>query len=250
MKKILLTGLSLAMVFIMAGGILAAETVTVVFDENVFPIQYIDENGKAAGLYPSLIKAVLEDISVKYELQAYPWKRAIYKMEKEGAGVGGMYWNEKRSKIYDYSKPMFTERLMLYVRKGEGFKFEKIEDLKGKTLGINLGWSYGTEFDSALEKGLFTGEPVKGNELNFRKLSNKRVDAIIDLEVAAAPMIKKLDMNDQVEKLPRPVTSIDTHIVFSKEFNKTDLLKKIDESMDKLRKNGTFDKIINEYLKP
>ena len=69
-----------------------------------------------------------------------------------------IYKNNMRLNIFDYSDPLFEEHLAVYVKKGKGFSYTRLSDLRGKSIGLVRGWSYGEDFDAAWEKFHFTNE--------------------------------------------------------------------------------------------
>jgi len=128
---------------LMLGNILsaqAAEPVKIAVDSANPPFMYAEDN-KAVGLYPVLLNAVFAKMGMTTEIEAYPWKRTLSMGEKGAAAIGGIYKNEERLKIYDYSDPIFSEKLLIYVNKDASFPFSGVSDLKGKRIGVILGWS-------------------------------------------------------------------------------------------------------------
>ncbi len=227
----------------------AKEHVFVVFDEAVIPMQFQNKQGKADGLYPALIRAALSRLGYSFTFEALPWKRAIVLMEEGKAAVGGMYWNHKRDKVYDFSEPLYTERLMLIVKKGTKFEFNSINDLYGMTIGVNRGWSYGSKFDISVEEGSISTQIFPGNRQSLQYLvSRGELDAVIDLELGAIYMTRKLNIAAKVDMMKTPVTEIDTHIVFHKSAKKTELIKTINESLSVMKTNGTYQSILDKFL--
>jgi polar amino acid transport system substrate-binding protein len=210
------------------------------------PFMY-EVDGKAAGLYPLLLKEVFARLNIPMEVRAYPWKRALGMGEAGQAGVGGIYKNEKRLEFYDYSDPIYTENLMLYAKKGGGFEFKTIDDLKGKQVGIILGWSYGDAFDKAKEAGLFQVQEVTTDSANLEKLLQGKVDCVVAIDLAADPIIQKMKYQDQIEKLPTPIAVNDTFLVFAKTIQQKDLLDKFNQTLKAMKQDGTYEALINEF---
>lgn len=210
------------------------------------PFMY-EINGKAAGLYPLLLKEVFTRLNIPMEVQSFPWKRALIMGEAGKAGVGGIYKNEKRLEIYDYSDPIYTENLMLYAKKGSNFEFKTIDDLKGKQVGVIMGWSYGDAFDKAREAGLFQVQEVTTDSANLEKLLQGKLDCVVAIDLAADPIIQKMKYQDQIEKLPTPIAVNDTFLVFAKNIQQKDLLDKFNQTLSAMKQDGTYDALINEF---
>jgi polar amino acid transport system substrate-binding protein len=210
------------------------------------PFMY-EISGEAAGLYPLLLKAVFARLGLVMEIKPYPWKRALSMGETGLAGVGGIYKNEKRLEIYDYSDRIYTESLMLYVKKGSGLQFKTLADLKGKTIGVIMGWSYGDAFDQARAAGLFHADEVTTDTANLEKLAQGRLDCVVAIDLAADHILQEMKLQDQIEKLPVPIAVNDTYLVFAKSLNQKDLLAKFNQMLNVMRQDGTYDALIHRF---
>lgn len=202
----------------------------------------------AFGLYPKLIQKIFDRLNQPIEIKALPWKRALKTMDKESIGIAGIYKNKQRIQRYDYSQPFYDESLLIYVRKGQEFEFWDLDDLAGKTIGLNSGWSYGEKIDLAVKNGIFKGEEALNNMLNFRKLVRARVDGIIVDKVAALIVIDNENISDKVVQLKIPVSINPVYTAFPKKTNKKGLINAINYELSNMKADGTFKTIINEYI--
>lgn len=224
----------------------SASPTIIAVDSGNPPFMY-ETNGKAAGLYPLLLKAVFKRLNINMEVMAYPWKRALSMGEAGESGVGGIYKTEARLKVYDYSDKIYTENLMLYVKKGSNFNYATLDDLKGKEVGVILGWSYGDAFDKARADGLFQVEEVTTDLANLEKLSQGKLDCVVAIDIAADSIIKKMKYQDQIEKLSTPIAVNDTFLVFAKSLQQKDLLDKFNQTLSAMKQDGSYDALITEF---
>ena len=202
----------------------------------------------AQGLYPKLLKAIFNRMEMEAEVKGYPWKRALKMGESGEAAIGGVYKNEKRLKIYDYSDPIYKEKLAVYVKRSKDFVYNGLPDLAGKRVGINRGWSYGQDFDEAREKRLFVVDEASDNLANFKKLLKGRVDCVISDELSASQIIQREKMGDAVEKLSNSVAVNDAYIVFSKKNDKKSILDKFNSALKKMKEDGSYQKIVDAFI--
>jgi ABC-type amino acid transport substrate-binding protein len=103
------------------------------------PFLYADDAGNPTGLFASLYPAIFDQMGVQLNLQVYPWNRALAMAQDGEAPLAGIYKNDERMKIFDYSDPVYPNSIMVYVRKGESFDFSNPADLTGKSVGIMSG---------------------------------------------------------------------------------------------------------------
>lgn len=231
----------------------SATGIQVVFDTANYPFMYAENgqaDGKAAGLYPAIIEAVFKRMGTPVNVTSFPWKRALEMGERGEAAIGGIYKNEQRLLVFDYSDPIYTEHLYIFVRKGESFSYTTTDDLKGKMLGVIRGWSYGDVFDQAKEAGVFAVEENVSDIANFEKLLLSRVDCIIVDGLAAQQIIQKFGYQDQVERLETPVTTNDTFLVFAKSTQQTELLKRFNETLAAMKQDGSYDELVKSFEAP
>ena len=239
--------------------LLCSFCVNVVVAQAVDPVKIAVDNGnppfmyakgdKAAGLYPVMLEGIFAKMGVPAEVSAYPWKRTLAMGEKGEAGIGGIYKNEERVKIYDYSAPIYSEKLVLYVDKDKSFPFSGIPDLKGKKVGTILGWSYGEAFDNARKGNLVTVDEVTSDSVNFKKLASGRVDCVIAIELAGKKVIAEENLGDKIVPLPTPVAINETFLVFAKVANKGELLGQFNATLAKMKEDGSYDKLIADFEK-
>ena len=150
-------------------------------DENAPPFMYLHHE-QAAGIYPRIIVEAFRRKNIPVKVNAIPWKRALAEAKSGRAGIAGLYWTEERARYFDFSDPLLTEKILIYVRSDSVFPFTSLNDLKGKKLATISGWVYGNEFDKARASGLFATDPNINDGLNFEKLIRRRVDAVIAIE--------------------------------------------------------------------
>ena len=220
-----------------------AQDLVIAVDNANPPFMYND-GGKAAGLYPEMLTAIFSKMNVPVTVSAYPWKRVL-KMGKDGdAGIGGIYKNPDRLKIFDYSDPIFSERLVLFINKDKAFEYSGVKDLSGKKVGILLGWSYGTYFDEAKAQKAFTAEEGKSDEVNFKKLTQGWLDGVVAIELAGQKLIAQKGLQDKIIMAETPVAINDTYLVFAKNQDKTSLLTQFNTALAGMKADGSYDGII------
>ena len=213
------------------------------------PFMY-DADGKAAGLYPMVIAEAYRRIGRDVSIAAIPWKRAVEGADEALNGVGGLYKTASRLEKYDYSDKLFDEVLVIYVRKDHGFDFAKIGDLKGRTIGVIRGWSYGDSFDEARRNGLFTAEETSGDDQNFAILDAGHIDSVIAIREAAETAIANQGWQGRFEALPTPLSSNPSYIAFNKSAGKQNDLRRLDAAIAAMRADGSFDRLIRATFKP
>jgi polar amino acid transport system substrate-binding protein len=244
MKKQVIFGLCLLCLSVIPAH---AQDLVIAVDNANPPFMYND-GGKAVGLYPAMLTAIFSKMAVPVKVSAYPWKRVLKMGEDGDAGIGGIYKNPDRLKIFDYSDPIFSERLVLFINKDKAFKYSGVEDLSGKKVGILLGWSYGAAFDEAKEQKAFTAEEGKSDEANFKKLAQGWLDCAVAIELAGKKLIAQKGLQEKIVMADTPVAINDTYLVFAKSIDKKSLLTQFNTALAGMKADGSYDGIIKGVI--
>jgi polar amino acid transport system substrate-binding protein len=219
----------------------AAEPVKVCVDASNPPFMFAAA-GMATGVYPALISEAFTMTETVTEISAKPWKRCISEIDSGTTGVGGIYKNEERQKKYDFSDPIYVERMAVYFNKSHAVDFSDIANLLGKRVGVVRGWSYGDDFDKAVKEGRITVEEVGSDSQNFEKLAIERVDAVLAIEEAGA-MLLKSGKFPEVVKSAHYLFENPTFLAFNKSANQTDVLAKFNKAISDMKRSGKLSKI-------
>lgn len=146
---------------------------------DIWPPYQIEENGTVNGFSTELVQAVYRNMEVPIaEIKAYPWKRAMNILEHGHAeALFSANQTEERKIFARYPAEMLFEAPWIIWTRGKT-KLHSLEDLKGKRVGVVLGYSYTDEFWEFIET-YCTVEKVSTDETNFRKLKIGRLDAVV-----------------------------------------------------------------------
>jgi len=224
----------------------AHATETIVLDAANPPFMY-EKNGSPAGVYPALFSAVFAKMGTDAKLEAKPWSNALTELDGGKAGVGGIYKNAERAKKFDFSEPVFVEKLIVYTNKSKPIAFKSIADLNGKVVGVIRGWSYGDEFDNARKSNAVKVEEAADDVQNLEKLNAGRLDAVVAVEEAGTALLK-LGSFSHVVASPTPLATNSAHLAFNKNANKAELLAKFSATIDQMKKSGEYAKVVDQAL--
>ena len=240
-----LARLLLALVLGLVAPVLRAETLIAIDNANP-PFMY-EQDGQARGLYPLVLEAVFARAGQPVAIQAMPWKRALRRSENAEVGVGGIYKTSRRLELYDYSQPIFEEKLIVYVHRDKAFRFTQVSDLYGKRIGVIRGWSYTEALDEAIRDGRIKVTESSSDKANFKMLASGRLDAVIAIELAGQGIIQQLQMH-QVQALAPPLSINPTYLVFAKQARQQALLQRFDQILLEMRADGSFDKLVQQAV--
>jgi len=190
----------------------------------------------------------------RLELSLYPWARAYMASAAGQGGLLGISWTWRRDEIFDYSEPVFTDEVVIVVKKGHEFNYQGLSDLQGKTLGIVRGASFGSAFDRAHQDGVFSIDGDNGARNRLSKLSAGRIDCAL-FNVGQSGFLETLRLNKVPRNqwknfvvLPVPLRKDPNYLAFPKTMHMADWLQGFNSVIRHGYAHGDIQKIIAHNL--
>lgn len=205
-----------------------------------YPPYNYQENGVLKGIAVDLLKAVMADAGVAYEMKIQPWARAYgLALNTPGHCVFSTGHTPEREGLFEWVEPLFTTELYLVRRTGSKVAPANLEDAKRYLVGTQLG-----DYTEALLKqgGFQRVDLAPEIDLSVKKLLAGR----IDLMPMAASMVTDL----QKQAVPVEPAVLLTRSVDSLACNRktqAETLKRIRASLKKLNEDGTRAGIFQRY---
>lgn len=203
------------------------------------------EDGKQSGLYLQIVDMTLQAINQPYSLEVLPFKRGMH-IANSGEGIMiGILKNEERAKTLAFSKPFYSEKIVVFVKQPPQPLYDDVKQLKGMSIGTLLGWSYGKKFDKAKEAKLFS--TINGElESNFKVLNQGWVDAVVHTQLSAVYIIKNLGLEYDVFLGSEPFELGDIHIATKKGAHEA-LLNRFNDKLDDPEHQQKINDLIDSY---
>lgn len=208
------------------------------------PFSFVDENGKLTGFEVQLSEALAKELGVKVKLQPTPWAGILAALESKRLDVvvNQVTISEERKKKYDFSKPYTVSGIQAVVAKKNADSIKQPSDLAGKKVGMGLGTNYEQwlkeEVPSAIVK-TYDDDPTK-----YQDLRVGRIDAILVDRLAAFDLINKT--NETLALAGDAFSRQEAGIAVRK--GEPELLKALDDALDKLRADGTLAKLSKQWF--
>ncbi len=218
-------------------------------NESLPPMAYI-EGGTPKGFGIEITQAVLKEAGIDFRFKMAPWKRAYVEAKRGNGLVFGMYWTEQRSKLFHFSKALWTEEIVLATKKGKEFPFQKIADLQGKIISMQRGTRPGTEFENALKNKVFIAKPNNNPVERVGILMHGQIDAAM-FNPGLASVVWNARLAGYSMKhltvLKKPLAVKAKHIGIAKFLKKEELINKIDAAINRLHEAGKIKQIMDRY---
>lgn len=208
------------------------------------PFEFTDDDNNIVGYDIDIIMAVAKAGGFEARIHNQSFDTLVEGLEsgKLDAVISGMTITEARKEKVDFSSPYYNASQVIVVQeKTPGF--EKIDDIKGKRVGVQLGTTGAGMAEEVMgEDNPDLKQFRKYNEV-FSDLKLDRIDAIVvDLPVAQT-YVKKLPGL----RISSPPMSEEEYGIPVKKGN-FDLLTKINVGLANIRASGEYDKITEKWF--
>jgi len=231
----------------------AAETSTkpqlTVFVADAVPPKMFVKNGKPAGYILEIALEAVRRAGYVAEVRQVPFARALNQTQAGDGVLPGMSFTEERAKLFLFSQPMYEGPVLLVTLAGHDFPFSGLQDLAGRSIGINRGSHYGAALDAA--RASFTAEEDGGTEMRLRKLQANHIDgAIVSGGPAAIRFAAETIGADPKSFVARmPPISIDKNFfgVAKSRPDAAEILGRLDPALASMWADGTIATITAAY---
>jgi len=215
-------------------------------DSKYAPFSF-EESGKYKGIDVEVLEAIAKEEKFEYELKPMDFDGIIPGItagQLDGA-IAGMSITDKRKEVLDFSDGYFVSGLSLVVNK-ENTSINGENDLNGKSASIKKGtagakYAEDNEKKFGLKLNYYDDSPSM-----FQAVENKNNDFLLEDYPVIAYKIK-VDPNSKLRIAGEKLTNVDYGFAVKKGGN-SDLLKKFNEGLKKIKDNGTYDKIVGQYI--
>ncbi len=206
-----------------------------------FPPYEYKEGDKIVGIDAEVMQAIADDLGMELVIEDMEFDSIIpaVKSGKADVGAAGMTVREDRLENVDFTDTYAKAKQVVIVK--EDSSIASLDDLTGKTIGVQQGTT--GDIYAADEYGDENVERYSKGYEAVQALSQGKIDAvIIDNEpakvfVSQTPGLKMLD---------EPFADEEYAICVQK--GNTELLNKLNASLQKLKDNGKFQEIIDKYI--
>ncbi|WP_394782307.1 substrate-binding periplasmic protein [Undibacterium sp.] len=217
-------------------------------------------SGAPQSAFRNTIQFVERGLDVGFEVRRYPWNRLIQNLHNGEGLAFGLSKNSSRMQTLHFSEPVYSNYVWLITRSDATFPFSGMQDLRGKSLGINRGSSFGDEFDRQKNLLFTVEEDAYGLQSRLNKLLNNRMDAIIYQNRNADPEQVEAMLNQRVAehmpeiKMPpgvrfrvlrKPLMTDNIHFAIRAQ-DDHGIINKINTVIIKGRKNGELAKALSQ----
>lgn len=212
------------------------------------PFEYINDDGECDGFDVALIKAILSEAGYECEIVNMEFKSLLGALQTGGidATISGMTITDDRKQSVDFSTPYYTATQSIIVPIGS--ELDSLAALNGKRIAVQEGTTGDLLVTPDEDNEIITDKstvvkPFKKASDAAVELMNGGVDAVV---IDSSPAKKIVNSNsDKLECFDDD--SIEEYGIAVAKGN-SELLEIINDGLNKLKENGTYDELIDQYI--
>ena len=211
------------------------------------PFEYLGDNGEPDGFDMALIKAIGEKLGVEVEIQNMEFGSLITSIgSKIDVAIAGMTVTDERKNAVDFSDSYYEA--VQYVILPADSAIAAKEDLLGKNLGCQLGTTGEYLIDDLIAEDGTTQKKSYNKAVDaVNDLLNGRLDCvIIDRNPA---MVFQSNYPDQLKLTDGAVYGFKAEqYAIAMPKGDTVLTEKVNAALAEIKADGTFDKLVEQYI--
>lgn len=203
---------------------------------------------KYVGIDIEILDAIAKKENFSYDLKPMNFDGIIPAIQANqiDGSVSGMSITEERKKTLDFSDPYYNSGLAI-VTKSDNNAINSVNDLKGKTASLKKGTAGAKFAEDNKDKYNLTLKYFDDTPSMFQAVINGNADvAFEDYPVIAYKL--SVDPNSGLRIAGNKITDSPYGFAVKKGQN-TELLKKFNDGLKKIKQDGEYDKIISKYIK-
>ncbi len=208
------------------------------------PFNFYSEEGELIGFDVDVAQKIADYLNQDLQLITTEWGGILAGLlvDKYDAIIGSMAITPSRKQKVNFSKPYYVSGAQLFIHARNGDKFQNIEDLKGKKVGVGIGETYEAYLQENHPEIKIV--PYKSTPNIFQDMRNNRIQGFVTDSLVGLYQIKKAALDFipcgnllYQEKMAIPVKKEDTR-----------LLNQINSALTRMKSSGELQAIYDKWF--
>lgn len=211
-------------------------------------LPYVEQQREDGGALSRLVRDIFSAAGYQVEFVYYPWDRNLLMLEHGSLDAVMPYiCSKSRQRFTVCSDAVVAGDVVLFQRRDQQLVWTRFDDLKTFRIATTLGYSYGSQFDAALEAGQLQVQQHGKEDTGLRLLSLGRVDFHPQDRAVGYAMLRRLFSEREralITHNPRILHAEPLHLLFRKGDAKADQLREaFNAGLRRLAQSGELERL-------
>lgn len=213
--------------------------------EDYPPFNLKGSDGKVGGISTDIIQEALKRTGMTATIELLPWERSLDMAKKQAdVCVYSAVRNAEREKLFKWVGPLVADDISLFAKAESSITLGSVADAKKYKIGAYNGDAYG---DFAEKQGLKL-ERVPNDNQNLPKLASGRIDLWVAGAKSGPYKASREGSGIKIKQLITMGDPKDSQMYLACNPGvPDDTVKKLNDAIAAIRKDGTADKISKKY---
>lgn len=225
------------------------KTMTVGTNAEFPPFEYLNDDGEPDGFDMAVMRAIADEMGYEINIVNMEFKSLTASLKTGGldAVAAAMTVTEERKQTVDFSDSYYTATQSIVVPVGSSI--ETMEELNGKRVAVQEGTTGDLLVTPGDDNETITDDTTqvkrfkKGTDA-IMELKNGGVDAVV---IDSSPAKNFVSLNQDTLKAIEDTSSSESYAIAVAKGD-TELLNDINTGLQKIRDDGTFEQLVEEYI--
>ena len=219
----------------------------IVFGSYQIPLMVVNEQN---GIFVELVNAIAKRANWDIDIVIYPVKRTLkrflnQKIDVLFPAVDAFF--TRGTNLVKSSELIYVKTDFTFTKKGEKL-LKTIADLKGKRVGITLGYKYD---DALMADSSISFVIALSDQINAKKLVRGNIDAFIVEEKSGLKAFLDSGFIDKIQyDKHTPLSKKDVYLAFQNNEEGKQLSLTVSKILREMKQDGTFERIMNLVKDP
>ncbi|GAB3259770.1 substrate-binding periplasmic protein [Chitinimonas naiadis] len=213
--------------------------------EDYPPFNLKGSDGKVAGISTEIVQEALKRAGLTAGIELLPWERALDMAKKQSdVCVFSAVRNAEREKLFKWVGPLVADDISLFAKADSSITLGSVADAKKYKIGAYNGDAYG---DFAEKQGLKL-ERVPNDNQNLPKLASGRIELWVAGAKSGPYKASREGSGIKIKQLITMGDPKDSQMYLAcNPSMPEETIKKLNDAVASIRKDGTADKIGKKY---
>jgi len=212
------------------------------------PVSWVKDQ-EVIGVAPALVKLIFGELGYQVKLTMIGnWKRCLSEVKNGHADiVVAAYRIASREQSFDFSdQPIVADPIGVFINREQGNHYNSLDDLKGKTVGLLFGDSFGDSVDAFIADNNQIEYVSKGKQ-NFEKFAYGRIDFMLLGLGTGQLQTQKFGYSDNIIAAPIKLETQYYYLALSQESKLRQHLPYINARLKTLNQQGNIKALLSHY---